>query len=55
MEQVKASSSPSKSFLVTVRTESAAIRFRQFGIDSASVHMAALDRFGACGVTVFLA
>lgn len=40
------------SFLVQVRTGGECIAYRAIGTDSASVLMAALDRFGACGVTV---
>jgi hypothetical protein len=39
-------------FLVQVRTAGARIAYCAIGTDSASVLMAALDRFGACAVTV---
>lgn len=43
-----------KTFTVTVRTLGSAIiaRYKAIGTDSAAVHMAALDRFGPCGVSV---
>jgi hypothetical protein len=41
-------------FTVTVRTLGSTIiaTYQAIGTDSASVHMAALDRFGPCGVSV---
>jgi hypothetical protein len=39
-------------FQVTVRRPGQLIAYSAIGTDSAAVHMAALDFFGACGVTV---
>lgn len=39
-------------FVVKVRASGLAIRFNAIGPDSASVHIAALDHFGACAITV---
>jgi hypothetical protein len=39
-------------FTVIVRTERGALTYPATGVSSAAVHMAALERFGACGVTV---
>lgn len=39
-------------FTVTVRTLNQMVTYQAIGTDSAAVHLAALDRFGACGVTV---
>jgi hypothetical protein len=39
-------------FTVTVRTLDRSITYQAIGTDSASVHLAALERFGACGVSV---
>lgn len=39
-------------YWVTVRTDQTRIMYRQQGTDSAAVHMAALDRYGICSVTV---
>ena len=39
-------------FTVRVRTDSAAIQYTALGTDSAAVHMAAIDRFGVCAITV---
>lgn len=40
------------SFTVTVRTLGQLLRYAAIGTDSAAVHLAAIERFGACGVTV---
>lgn len=40
-------------FTVTVQQlDAPAITFAAIGTDSAAVHMATVDRFGACGVSV---
>ncbi|GGY67889.1 hypothetical protein GCM10007387_57590 [Pseudoduganella albidiflava] len=39
-------------FTVTVRTESGTLTYPAIGTSSAAVHIDALERFGACGVTV---
>jgi hypothetical protein len=39
-------------FTVTVRTPSQRIVYQAIGTDSVAVHMAAVDRFGLCAVTV---
>jgi hypothetical protein len=39
-------------FTVTVRTTAGAVQYEAIGSCSTDVHMAALERFGACGVTV---
>jgi hypothetical protein len=39
-------------FNVTVRTTAGAMHYHAIGTCSTDVHMAALERFGACGVTV---
>jgi ADP-heptose:LPS heptosyltransferase len=39
-------------YIVTVRTLDGAMTYPAIGTDSGAVHMAALDQFGACGVTV---
>jgi hypothetical protein len=39
-------------FTVTVRTENGALTYPAIGTSSADVHIDALERFGACGVTV---
>lgn len=39
-------------YTVTVRTLHEVLTFPATGTDAAAVHMAALEQFGACGVTV---
>lgn len=39
-------------FTVTVRTLLGLLTYSAIGTDSGAVHLDALDRFGACGVTV---
>jgi len=39
-------------YTVTVRTAIGSLTYPAIGPSSAAVHMAALERFGACGVTV---
>jgi hypothetical protein len=39
-------------FTVTVRTLAGLLSYSAIGTDSGAVHMAALDQFGVCGVTV---
>lgn len=39
-------------FRVTVKTGASVLRFVSTGTDSATVHIATVERFGACGVTV---
>ena len=39
-------------YSVTVRTLDGRVTFSAVGTDSGAVHMAAIDQFGACGVTV---
>ena len=39
-------------FTVRVRTAAEHITYTAIGTDSAAVHMAAIDRFGACAITV---
>lgn len=39
-------------FTVRVRTAVASITYSALGTDSAAVHMAAVDRFGVCAITV---
>jgi hypothetical protein len=39
-------------FTVTVRTLLGRLTYSAIGTDSGAVHLDALDRFGACGVTV---
>lgn len=41
-----------RAFDVTVHLDNVGLRYAAIGTDSASVHMDALDRFGACGVSV---
>lgn len=40
------------SFTVRVRSTTELIIYSALGTDSASVHMAAIDRFGVCAITV---
>lgn len=40
------------SFTVRVRSTTELITYSTEGTDSASVHMAAVDRFGVCAITV---
>lgn len=39
-------------FTVTARTHAGQVTFPAVGTDSGAVHLAALDQFGVCGVTV---
>jgi hypothetical protein len=39
-------------YTVTVRTLTGLLTYPALGTDSGAVHMAALDQFGVCGVTV---
>jgi hypothetical protein len=39
-------------FTVTVRTLTGLMTYPALGTDSGAVHLAALDQFGVCGVTV---
>lgn len=39
-------------YIVTVRTVAGRLTYPAIGTDSCAVHMAALDQFGVCGVTV---
>lgn len=39
-------------FLVKVRTAAGAVSYDAIGPDSAAVHMAAIDQFGVCAITV---
>lgn len=39
-------------FIVSVRTAAAKVSYQAIGTDSAAVHMAAVDRFGVCAITV---
>lgn len=39
-------------FTVSVRTGAERITYQAVGTDSAAVHMAAVDRFGVCAITV---
>jgi len=39
-------------FNVRVRTSCATVTYIAIGTDSAAVHMEAIDRFGACAITV---
>lgn len=39
-------------FAVRVRTAAAEFAYEAIGTDSAAVHMAAVDRFGVCAITV---
>jgi hypothetical protein len=39
-------------FAVRVRTAAAEFAYDAIGTDSAAVHMAAVDRFGVCAITV---
>lgn len=39
-------------FTVRVRTDAAQVSYKASGTDSAAVHMAAVDRFGVCAITV---
>jgi hypothetical protein len=41
-----------KTFNVRVRTGAAQVSYQALGTDSATVHMAAVDRFGVCAITV---
>jgi hypothetical protein len=40
------------SYTVTVRTPKGRQTYSAIGTDSAAVHMAAVDRFGVCAITV---
>jgi hypothetical protein len=39
-------------FTVRVRTATTQVNYDAIGTDSAAVHMAAVDRFGVCAITV---
>lgn len=39
-------------FTVRVRTAAEQLTYSALGTDSAAVHMAAIDRFGVCAITV---
>ena len=39
-------------FSVRVRTDAAELTYDAIGTDSAAVHMAAVDLFGVCAITV---
>lgn len=39
-------------YKVTARTQAGKVTFPALGTDSGAVHLAALDQFGVCGVTV---
>lgn len=39
-------------FIVRVRTAAAQVTYQAIGSDSAAVHMAAVDLFGVCAITV---
>jgi hypothetical protein len=39
-------------YTVTVRTLNGLLSYSAIGTDSGAVHLAALDQFGVCGVTV---
>ena len=44
-----------KTFTVSIRSAEGAFAFIAIGSDSAAVHMAAVDQFGVCAITVKLA
>lgn len=39
-------------FIVRVRTGAGSMTYEAIGTDSGSVHIAAVDRFGVCAITV---
>ena len=52
MDVIQTNLRPTLPFNVVVRLGAETVTYEAIGDSSASVHMAALDRFGVCGVTV---
>ena len=50
--QFSANQPSEKSFTVTIRAPGQELRYDAMSVDSCTAHMAAIDRFGVCAVTV---